>query len=64
MTWSLSAHGQTSPEAEEGLKELLALLLGDPRYGLASSQYNTASHNGPLPLPTMVPASRKEATDG
>lgn len=49
MPWSLSAHGEASPEAEEELQLKLAQLLFDPKYGAAASQWHTASHNGPLP---------------
>lgn len=49
MTWALAARGEASPEAEQELQQKLAELLFDPKYGVAASQWHTASHNGPLP---------------
>ena len=48
MAWALSAHGETSPDAEEDMKQALMELLSDPRYGALGSQFSGASHNGPV----------------
>lgn len=48
MAWAVSAHGETTPEAEEDMKQALMELLSDPKYGAMGSQFSGAGHNGPV----------------
>jgi len=59
MAWALSAHGETSPADEEALREWLADVLADPRFGTQGSQWATASHNGPIHTQVKVKKTRK-----